>query len=97
MLPQRYHIISHAATGAHRCRTEEYKKAKNIKEKAIVCSDCKVDLIVEDSLTHAIECAKRGIKVILFDKPWNQASLAENITRVKDWNEILQRINSLEI
>ena len=74
---------------------EEYKKSKNIKEKAFVCLDNNINLIIEDSLIHAIECAKNGIKVFLLDKPWNQGELPDNITRVKNWNEISQELNSL--
>ena len=88
-------IFSNIIFSAEYHYEEEYKKAKNLKEKAFVCLDNKVDIIIEDSLTHSLECAKRGIKVILLDKPWNQGSLAENVTRVKEWKEIIEKINSI--
>lgn len=73
---------------------EEYKKAKNIKEKAFVCLDNNINLIIEDSLIHALECAKQGIKVILLNKPWNQGELPDNIIRANNWKDILLLISS---
>ena len=74
---------------------EEYKKAKNIKEKAHICLDNDIDLIIEDSLIHAEECAKNGIRVFLLNKSWNQGKTPSNITRINNWKEIPQLLNSL--
>ena len=57
--------------------------------------DNNINLIIEDSLIHAIECAKNGIKVILLNKGWNQGELHTNITRINSWKEVPQLLNSL--
>ena len=68
-----------------------YKEAKNKDE---VCKEKNIKLIIEDNFDYARECANKGIKVILLDKPWNQKlARQENITRVNSWQEILAQIN----
>jgi len=65
------------------------------KSKSDICHEMGVSLIVEDGEKHALECAENGIKVLLFDKPWNKnCKNHENIIRVKNWNEILERLRS---
>lgn len=51
-----------------------------------------MDMIIEDNRSHALECAKNGIKVFLLDKPWNRDLEHINIIRVKGWNEIISLI-----
>lgn len=48
--------------------------------------------LIEDNLENATESAEAGLKVILFgDYPWNQAErLPVNMTRCKDWQEVLK-------
>lgn len=52
------------------------------------CKKLGINVILEDSKSTALDCAKEGIKVILFDKPWNQKIEHENIFRVKNWKEV---------
>lgn len=53
----------------------------------------KIDLLIEDNLSFAIESAEAGIKVLMIDATWNQSdTLHRNITRVYSWNDILKRI-----
>lgn len=59
------------------------------KTKFEICIDEKIEVLIEDSLTHALECAEGGIKVLLLDKPWNQRVEHKNIIRVKTWEEVL--------
>lgn len=66
------------------------------KTKEEVCINENVDVIIEDNLNHSMDCANKGIKVLLLDAPWNQSeSLPKNITRVKSWDEIPYCINTL--
>lgn len=65
----------------------------NGKAKAEICKNLNLDLFIEDHVKPALECAEQGIKVFLFDKPWNQKISHENIIRVKNWEEILKKIN----
>src|SRR3989344_3887357 len=49
----------------------------------------KIDIMIDDSLYHAVDCASKGIYVLLadFDYPWNKTSekMLENIKRVHSW------------
>lgn len=61
------------------------------KTKAEICKEINADVLIEDNLSYAKNCAENGIKVLLFDYPWNQAeNLNPLITRVKSWKEILK-------
>ncbi|MDO8511136.1 MAG: hypothetical protein Q7S55_03135 [Nanoarchaeota archaeon] len=57
-----------------------------------------IQIMIDDSLQHALDCAAQGIYVLLadFSYPWNQTSekLPENIKRVRSWEEIVAEINS---
>lgn len=72
---------------------EEYKKKKNLKEKAEVCKELGISLMIEDSIPHSLKCAEAGIKVLLFDRSWNHNEiLPANITRIYSWKEVLEKI-----
>ncbi len=59
------------------------------KTKVEICKEINANLLIEDNLTYAENCAKNGIKVLLFDYPWNQAeNLPPLIKRVKSWIQI---------
>lgn len=61
-----------------------------------VCVALGAHLLVEDHLGHALPCTEQGIRVLLFDQPWNReeipAAAAKNITRVSSWNDIADLI-----
>lgn len=60
-----------------------------------LCKKEGIDLLIEDNPHYAMSCADEGINVFLFDRPWNRdfnEQEYENITRVKTWNEILERL-----
>ncbi|MBL7059133.1 hypothetical protein ISS08_01650 [Candidatus Pacearchaeota archaeon] len=64
---------------------------KEGKDKIDLCEELGIDLIIEDQKRFARTCANRGVKVILFRRPWNDNLEGhENITRVKNWEEILE-------
>jgi 5'(3')-deoxyribonucleotidase len=47
-------------------------------------------VLIEDSVGEANECAEKGIDAILFEQPWNiHEKLHPKIKRVKNWQEIL--------
>jgi uncharacterized HAD superfamily protein len=63
------------------------------KTKGELCKDLNVDLMIEDDPKYAEDCALKGINVLLLDRPWNQNCIEhENIIRVKNWKEILERL-----
>jgi uncharacterized HAD superfamily protein len=64
-------------------------------KKAEISAGLGVDLIIEDSLEYAKECAERGIRVLLFDAPWNQSEkLPHRVYRVFSWTEAFNIINT---
>jgi uncharacterized HAD superfamily protein len=73
--------------------------SKNFWEEGLFKSDiCKAhqcDILIEDDLKHALECAEKSIRIILLDKPWNRGIEHKNIIRAKNWNEILEKIKEL--
>ncbi len=63
--------------------------------KADLCKSLNIDFIIEDNYIFSSEYAKKGIKVLLLNKPWNKDSkVFDNIFRVDSWKEILEKINS---
>jgi len=63
------------------------------KSKGEICKELGINFMIEDDIKHCEECIQKGIKVFLLDKPWNQKYLEnEDIIRVKNWNEILNKL-----
>ncbi len=59
------------------------------RKKSDVCNEIGIDIMIEDSLIYAEDCATAERKVLLCNRPWNQSTLhSPNIQRVQDWNEI---------
>jgi uncharacterized HAD superfamily protein len=59
--------------------------------KADVCRTIGANILIEDNLDYAFDCAEWGVRVLLFgDYPWNQeAQLPDGVTRVTGWPEVL--------
>jgi len=67
------------------------------KSKAEICSELGVDVHIDDNQFYSKDIADKGIKVLLFDKPWNQNHEEhDNIEKVFSWDEIMDRINGVE-
>jgi len=59
-----------------------------------ICEKLGVELMVEDCLKYAMDCADHGIKTFLLDCPWNQVdSLPQLITRAYGWPDLISKIN----
>ena len=60
-----------------------------------ICQKLGIDIMIEDSLSQAIEIASVVQKVFLLDCPWNQADvLPSHIVRVYSWAEIIKHLNA---
>lgn len=57
--------------------------------------DLNCDIFIEDSYDNAICLSNNGFKVLLLDTNYNRFPLNNNITRVYDWNEILEIISQI--
>jgi len=61
--------------------------------KADLCKDKEISFMIDDNAVFSKECADKGVKVFLLDKPWNQNHEEhDNIKKVYNWNEILEKI-----
>ena len=47
-----------------------------------------LDVFCEDDVTIALSLADAGLRVLLFDHPWNREASHERITRVSGWSEV---------
>ncbi len=54
----------------------------------------KPDFVIEDSPHAAINCANKGVPVLMLDYAWNRNIKSDKITRTKNWNEIIREISS---
>ncbi|ORX56737.1 hypothetical protein DM01DRAFT_1334298 [Hesseltinella vesiculosa] len=65
------------------------------KSKAAFCQDIGVDVLIDNQLEHASECASFGIEVLLYDRlgkyRWNQHPCSQPLTRVKTWRDIIHQ------
>ncbi len=93
-------------------KTEEFLDKHNLKllvfysrdsndvyiDKGEFCQRLGVELIIEDSKEYSLSCADRGIRVFLFDKPWNQGDhFPIDITRVYSWKDILGKLENAKL
>ena len=62
----------------------------NSGDKGIVCYNNKIDLFIDDSVTHLEDVSLYGIKVLLFDSEYNRDNI--KFDRVKNWYQIYNLI-----
>lgn len=68
------------------------------KNKSDVCIELGIDLIIEDGPFHTIDCAAKGVNVLLFNRPWNprfqfpEGKLPIGIKRVYSWGQIVKEL-----
>lgn len=63
--------------------------------KAEICQKIGAFAMIDDSISHLVECAEVGIDGILFgDYPWNQVKeLPSGLTRCRDWQVVAEYLN----
>ena len=66
------------------------------RDKYMACLKLDVDVMVEDKPEVALFLAEKGIKILLFDAPYNKDLKHENITRVYSWDECYDHINKMK-
>jgi len=73
---------------------QTYSGKNKTKTKGEICKEIGAEYLIEDNLDYAKSCIEKGVKVLLFDYPWNQEeNLNPLITRVKSWEEILRKLS----
>ena len=58
------------------------------KTKGEICHEIGADFMIEDDLKYIPDITLRGIKVLLYDAPWNRNYQQENVVRVNSWKDI---------
>lgn len=61
-------------------------------QKLSYCRRISADVMIEDNVKTALFLAENGIRVLLFDAPYNQGISHENIVRVFSWEDIFELI-----
>lgn len=83
--------------------TLDFLKENNVKynkiifnavNKAQLCIDNKVDLMIDDSVTHCEDVKNVGIRSIVFTSKVNK-NIDTSIDRVNDWLELEKKINEI--
>ncbi|MBU6501079.1 MAG: hypothetical protein KGJ89_03050 [Patescibacteria group bacterium] len=63
-------------------------------KKSGICKELEIDVFIEDNLATAIDCAAAGIRVFLFDQPWNrEGEFPKNVERVFSWEEVEKKLS----
>ncbi|HLD80366.1 MAG TPA: hypothetical protein VJA18_07460 [Candidatus Nanoarchaeia archaeon] len=73
----------------------DFHIANKTKNKGEICEELSIDVMIEDQDEYALQCAEKGVKVILLNKPWNMKAEHSNIIRVNNWIEVLQEIDKI--
>ena len=60
-------------------------------KKIDLCRSQGINTLVEDAGHIARDCANAGIRVFLFNKPWNQYEMPSSVIRVNNWQEIIEK------
>ncbi len=62
------------------------------RKKSEICLENRIGVLVDDHIGTALECAEAGVKVLLFNQPWNQGELLPGITRVFSWDDVVREV-----
>ena len=63
------------------------------KTKADICLDQGIKFLIEDNHVYALDCARKGVKVFLLEKPWNKNHEEHpNIVKINHLKEVLEQI-----
>ena len=73
------------------------------RKKSEICADIGAEVLIDDNVGYAMDCAQAGMRVLLFDfegsYPWSKPAtpLHENVTVVHSWQEVEMVLNKLSI
>src|SRR5207253_9576895 len=61
--------------------------------KVRLAKELELDAFCEDDVVISRTLAKAGVRVFLFDQPWNREVSGERITRVAGWTDLAQHLD----
>jgi uncharacterized HAD superfamily protein len=53
-----------------------------------------LDVLIEDELPVAVATVRVPVPVLLVDRPWNQGDVPQGVTRVANWDRVLQFVDA---
>ena len=71
-----------------------YDPTGSAQYKTRLAQELRLDAFCEDDEVISRTFAEAGIRVFLFDHPWNRDAQHPNITRVSGWSEVADRLAS---
>ena len=66
----------------------------NASDKLKYCKEAGIEIFIEDSYETCKELEENGIKTFLMTTKMNESIDSENIERVRDWNEIYEKVKN---
>ncbi len=70
--------------------TSIFSLTEKPRKKSETCKKLGVEVLIDDHMRNVLDCAGEGIRVLLFDQPWNRGhELPGNVERVFSWDEIM--------
>jgi hypothetical protein len=69
-----------------------YDASGSAQYKARFAQELELDAFCEDDVVIAETLAKAGVRVFLFDQPWNRNVKGDRITRVTGWSDLAQHL-----
>ena len=64
------------------------------RKKSEICKELGIGILIDDNPGIALECANAGIRVFLFDQPWNrEQQFPDNVERVSSWDEVIAKLS----
>lgn len=75
----------------------DFSVNKDGKRKIDLCKKRGLSVLIEDISSYAAECSDAGMRVLLFDRPWNRTfdeKQHKNIIRVRSWHHIYELLTS---
>ena len=58
-----------------------------------LAKELELDAFCEDDVVISQTLAKAGVRVFLFDQPWNREVKGDRITRVAGWTDLAQHLD----
>ena len=78
----------------HTNQVSKNGKGKSMKKSAIG-KQMKIDVMIDDHITYALDCADNEISTLLFEAPWNKSLTVNHsyMRRVASWQEVCYTIS----
>lgn len=87
-----YDITEYTENWLKKYNIEHDKLFQNVKDKAKIAQEQKIDLFIDDSFKNCQEVSQTGIKTFMIETRTNKGLDIDNVTRVYSWLDIYDKI-----